>query len=75
VKRLSLSVSFWIPFVFAALLCFLALKLPEAAGLPFFSFLPLAFMLVAFAFGRLHGELRRLEQKVQFLEASRGASA
>jgi hypothetical protein len=64
VKRLSLSVSFWTPFVFAALLCLMALMLPEAAELPFFSFLPLAFMFVAIAFGRLYSELRRLEQKV-----------
>jgi hypothetical protein len=54
VKRLSLSVSFWIPFVFAALLCYPALRLPAAAGPPFFSFLPLTFMFVALAFGRLH---------------------
>ena len=74
-KRFSFSVSFWIPFVFVALLCYLAFKLPEASRASVISFLPLAFMFVAFAFGRLYAELRRLEQKVQSLEGSRGASS
>ena len=69
VKRFSLSVTFWLPFVFAVLLCWLPLIFREAAAPAFYSFLPLAFMFVAFAFGRLLGELRRLEDKVRSLEA------
>jgi hypothetical protein len=69
VKRLSLLVSFWLPFVFAVLLCGLALVSREAAWPTFYSFLPLAFVFVAFAFGRLLGEIRRLEEKVRSLEA------
>jgi hypothetical protein len=74
VKRLSLSVSFWLPFGFAALVCYLALKGREAAVPAFYSFLPLTFMFVAFAFSGLYGELRRLEQKIQSLEAKHGDS-
>ena len=56
-KRRSLSVYFWMRFVFAAVLCYVAVKLPDAAGPAFFSFLPLTFLFIAFAFGRLYAEL------------------
>jgi hypothetical protein len=67
VQRFSLAVAFWTPYVFTLVLCGLALFGREAASPAFYSFPPVAFMVVAFAFGRLHGEPRRLEEKVQAL--------
>jgi hypothetical protein len=71
VNRFSFVVAFWLPFVFAASLCGLALVDRKAAWPTFCSFLPLAFLFVAFAFGRVLGEVRRLQERVQALETSR----
>ena len=66
-RESSLSMAFWLPSVFAAVLCAIALFGREAAAPTFYSLLPIAFMLVALALGRLHGELRQLEEKVRVL--------
>jgi len=70
VKRVAMLISFWTPFVFAGLICFMtSMMAHEAPGPVFYASLPLAFMFVAFAFGRLYAEVRKLEAKVGSLEA------
>ena len=68
-KRLSFAVTFWLPFGFSAFLCYMTMMDRDAAGPAFYSFLPIAFMFVALAFGRLYAEVRRLENKLHALEA------
>ena len=75
VKRFWSSVQSWLPFLASAYLCYSVLAFRDAALPAFYSFLPMAFLFVAVAFGRVNHELRQVREKLKALEATSKAIA
>ena len=72
-NRRSIRMAFWIPFAFSIVVAALGLVSRDPANPAFYAFLPMTFFFVALAFGRVDAEMRRLEEKVDALEASRAS--
>jgi len=74
-KHVSFIIAFWLPCFFAAALCSLPLIGERSASWAFYSFLPLAFLLVALAFGRLYAVVLSLQAQVESLKSAPKESA
>jgi hypothetical protein len=62
------SIAFWIPFACAAYLSWLMLENPESGWVAFYSFLPMTFLFVGFAFIVVSKRMQALEARIRAIE-------
>jgi hypothetical protein len=66
---MRLKIFFWVPMAFCTFLCYTALRSSDEGWRPpFFSFLPMCFFFVAFAFVAVYREVQSLRARLEKLE-------
>lgn len=64
-------ISFWTPFLMTGLLCVMLYWNKDASWSAFVCFLPMSFFFIGAAFMEMHGNIRKLEERIKTLEAGK----